>query len=224
MNKIFGIGLPKTGTSSLHEALKLLGFRSKHFPGDPTTEKELRSANYRLSVVEKYDAVMDIPIPAVFAQLDEAWPDSKFILTVRPVDAWIESSRRAGFNQSYALPKPGSTVEFYRALLFGCNVFDEKRYRWVYETHNKLVNDYFSGPKSDQLLTLDLTKGDGWEDLCAFLNKPVPDASFPHANPLSARKELTTTQKLAVGVLVKAGIDYRWLRNIANRAKKRRQS
>ena len=219
MNKIFGIGLPKSGTSSLHEALKLLGYNSNHNPDDKITEKELRSANYNLSILEKYDAIMDIPIPAIFAQLDEAWPDSKFILTVRPIDAWIESSRRAGFNQSYAVPKPGSTVEFYMTLLFGCNVFDEKRYRWIYETHNKNVKDYFSGSKSDQLLILDLTKGDVWEEICTFLDKPVPDVPIPHANPLSNRKKLSFFQIYIVGVLVKMGFEYRWLRRFARKFK-----
>ena len=219
MNKIFGIGLPKSGTSSLHEALKLLGYTSTQNPDDKITEKELRSANYNLSILTKYDAVMDIPIPAIYSQLDEAWPDSKFILTVRPIDSWIESSRRAGFNQSYAIPKPGSTVEFYMTLLFGCNVFDEKRYRWVYETHNKIVQDYFSGAKSDQLLILDFSRGDGWKELCTFLDLPTPDIPFPHANPLSGRRVLSPFQKYAVGTLVKLGFEYRWLRRLARKIK-----
>jgi len=217
VSKIFGIGLPKSGTSSLHEALKLLGYRSKHFPDDMTTENEIRSANYKLSILNRFDAIMDTPIPAIFAQLDNAWPGSKFILTIRPIDAWIESSRRAGFNQAYARPKPGSTVDFYNSILYGCSVFNEERFRWVYESYHKLVYDYFTGTKSNQLLILDFSKEIGWEELCKFLGKTIPEAPFPHSNPLSARIELTQSQKYIIGVLVKLGIDYRWLRSMGHK-------
>ncbi|MBV1907037.1 MAG: hypothetical protein KUG75_13260 [Pseudomonadales bacterium] len=204
--------MPKSGTSSLHSALSRLGFCSNHNPDDRRTEEELRHANYRLSILSKYDALMDTPIPAVFAQLDTAWPDSKFILTTRPVDEWIESTRRAGFNQSYAQPKKGSTVDFYNNLLFGSSVFNEERYRWVYETHHRTVSEYFSGVKSDQLLTLDFGRGDGWNELCNFLGKTVLEEPFPRANAIDARIELTQLQKSLVGMLVSCGIDYRWLR------------
>jgi len=29
---------------------------------------------------------------------------------------------------------------------------------------------------------MDITKGDGWDKLCKFLEKPKPDVSFPHKN------------------------------------------
>ncbi|UHD18858.1 hypothetical protein LT988_03385 [Thiocapsa bogorovii] len=203
--------MPKSGTSSLHEALKILGIRSIHYPDDRTTE-EVRMANYRLSILERYDAVLDNPIPGIFAQLDEAWPGSKFILTIRPIEKWLESSRRAGFNQAYATPKAGSVRDFQRVLLFGCSIFNENRYRWVYKTHHALVSKYFEGEKAGQLLTLDFGGGDGWEKLCPFLGYPVPDVPFPHANPRSKQMELNFAQKGLVGLLVKAGVDYRFLR------------
>ncbi len=224
MNKIFGLGLPKSGTSSLHSALTELGFRSNHNPDDKVTEQEIRDSNYKLSVLNKYDALMDTPIPALFAQLDNAWPDSKFILTVRPIDDWINSVRHAGFNQPYARPKKGSTVDFYNTLLFGTNVFNEERFRWVYETHHHTVQRYFSGVRENRLLILDLGKGDGWEKLCKFLEKPVPKNPFPRSNRLEDRDQLSQLQKKIIGALVKFGIDYRWLRRKGNAFRRKRRS
>lgn len=183
--KIFGIGMPKTGTTSLHAALQILGFRSLHFPHDPVTVAELRAGNYRLSVLNHYDALSDVPISAIFAQLDQVYPNSRFILTVRDVNGWIESCRNAWFNQSDAVPEPGTMREFYRTLLYGCNEFSEDRFRWVYETHLKLVQDHFSGEKANQLLVLDINEGNKWERLCSFLGVAVPDEPFPHKNKRS---------------------------------------
>ena len=36
-NKVFGLGMSRTGTSSLCEALNHLGIRTTHYPFDPTT-------------------------------------------------------------------------------------------------------------------------------------------------------------------------------------------
>ncbi len=52
--KVFGLGLSKTGTSSLTDALNLLGIRSTHYPHDERTYDELRSGNYRLSILEEF--------------------------------------------------------------------------------------------------------------------------------------------------------------------------
>ena len=42
MAKIFGIGMPKTGTSSLHKALEMIGFKSIHFASDEKTVEEIQ--------------------------------------------------------------------------------------------------------------------------------------------------------------------------------------
>ena len=34
----------------------------------------------------------------------------------------------------------------------------------------------------DRLLVMDIIAGDGWDKLCPFLGKPVPEAAFPHRN------------------------------------------
>lgn len=186
-NKIFGIGMPKTGTSSLHEALTILGFRSLHFAHDLTTIAELEGGIYKLSILNHYDAIMDTPIPAIFAQLDSAWPGSKFILTVRDMESWLSSCQDAFFNAPSEAPSPNNFRYFYRSLLYGCIAYNPERFAWVYKSHMKLVMDHFSSPdKRKQLLVLDIAGGEGWEKLCPFLGVPITNQIFPHANAKSA--------------------------------------
>jgi len=78
--KIFGIGLPKTGTTSLTIALEMLGYTSRHSPMECFTlhHGEL-SVNQKK--IDKYDALTDLPIPHFYPELDICFPNSKFILT-----------------------------------------------------------------------------------------------------------------------------------------------
>lgn len=50
-----------------------------------------------------------------------------------------------------------------------------------YRRHNAEVRQYFSD-RGDDLLEVDWSRGDGWNELCGFVGKPVPSIPFPHAN------------------------------------------
>jgi hypothetical protein len=93
--KVFGLGLTKTGATSLGDALNTLGIRTIHYPHDEETYVDLTSGNYRLSVLEEYQGVVDISVAAYFAQLDKLYPGSKFILTIRDKVSWGEGDTEA---------------------------------------------------------------------------------------------------------------------------------
>jgi hypothetical protein len=76
----------------------------------------------------------------------------------------------------------------------GCPEGNEDIYLNRYEQHNQEVIDYFRD-RPDDLLILDLAKGDGWEQLCAFLGADIPNEPFPHAN--KARNRGTANSKSA---------------------------
>ena len=84
-NKVIAVGLGHTGTRSLNQALIMLGIPAKHWPHDRETYHELANGVYRLSILEKYDAVTDVTLAPFYAQLDQEYPGSKFILTVLPL-------------------------------------------------------------------------------------------------------------------------------------------
>lgn len=58
-----------------------------------------------------------------------------------------------------------------------------------YERHNREVMEYFKD-RSEQLLVLNITAGEGWTKLCPFLNEQIPSISFPCANIASEREKL----------------------------------
>jgi len=81
--KVFGIGLSKTGTTSLTYALEHLGYNSVHWRKDGKT----------IGWPEIFwaDAATDAPCSAQFEALYHTFEKSKFIYTVREVDSWTRS-------------------------------------------------------------------------------------------------------------------------------------
>lgn len=182
--KVFGIGLSKTGTSSLGQALNALGVASIHYPHDPITYEELASARYDLSILKKYQSITDIPVAPFYPQLDAVYPGSKFILTVRDLEPWLASvENHWAFMRDWARRDAHFRrfSEFITARVYGTHEYHRDRFVDVYHKHVEAVTDYFSGRPQD-LLVLDICQGDGWEQLCTFLDIAVPEHPFPHAN------------------------------------------
>ena len=89
--KVFGIGIQKTGTSSIKRALRQLGYRVATALGvhDPHIARDVYDLAFGL--LDRYDAFQDNPWAILYKELDEWCPGSKFILTVRPAEKWIQS-------------------------------------------------------------------------------------------------------------------------------------
>jgi Sulfotransferase domain len=177
--KVFCIGFHKTGTSSLRDALEILGYRVTGPNGtrDPDIAAKLEPMVDALA--EKFDAFQDNPWPLVWRRMDARHPGSKFILTVRDEAKWIESNA-AHF---------GETDTPMRQLIYG--VGHPKGNEAVYvermRRHNREVSEYFRD-RPDDLLTIDVTRGANWQTLCGFLGLPAPDVPFPHAQSRKRRE------------------------------------
>jgi hypothetical protein len=66
-------------------------------------------------------------------------------------------------------------------LLYETVVYDREKFIAAYNRHYEDVRRYFADRPND-LLEMDITKGDGWEKLCPFLELPIPDKPFRKAN------------------------------------------
>lgn len=180
MCKVFGTGAHRTGTTSLNRALNQLGIHSIHaaFVLYDDIDHE---------VITKYDGFTDNPIPIIYKALDRKFPGSKFIHTTRDVNDWLESVEwlftegRAKFRWDLQ-PRVARMHRF----IYGTTQFDEKVFRNAFVRHNEEVIDYFKDRPQD-LLLMDITKGDGWEKLCPFLDKEIPDVAFPSKGEPSQR-------------------------------------
>ena len=176
--KIFGIGLSKTGTSSLARALEILGYRTKDYLG---VEKYVRGDLNSIdrNIITENDAFTDTPIPSFYKELDRQYPNSKFILTVRETNGWLKSCKKQ-FTQKLEDKQNEAHKKLFMDL-YGCSVFDEKLFQKGYNSFVNSVLEHFKD-RPDDLLVLDIIGGDGWEKLCPFLDKPIPDVAFPKAN------------------------------------------
>jgi hypothetical protein len=182
--KIFGIGLSRTGTFSLSRALEILGYRSKHFP---RIEREILNGDYHLPILDEYDALTDTPVVPIFPQLDTAYPGSKFILTIRDLESWLDACERFFTWQDQAVIGSSfeDVVRFHRLYVYGRRTFHRDRWAYVYERHHANVDWYFRERPND-LLKFDIRSGAGWEVLCPFLRRPAPSDAFPHVNAFSS--------------------------------------
>jgi GT2 family glycosyltransferase/glycosyltransferase involved in cell wall biosynthesis len=175
--RIFGIGLNKTGTTSLHEALSMLGRESLHWGGPAIrrlVEVSIEMGEPPLSRLDpRFDAFSDIRALSVnFALLDVQYPGSRFILTVRPIDEWLESRRRhVEWNV-----RRRAAGEYEGGFL----TVEEEAWRAEWKQHVDGVRSYFAG-RTD-FLEIDLTARPLWEPLCELLDIRVPRGPFPWNN------------------------------------------
>lgn len=186
--RIFGVGMQRTGTTSLHEAFKLLGFDSGHWKSAEWARDiwwEMNKWGHSRTLEKDY-ALTDNPIPVLYRQLDKAYPGSKFVLTVRDEDAWIDSVRKfwthAGNKHRWTWDVDGFSHKMH-AIIYGRVDFDEQTFRERYRRHNEEVSSYFAGPDAKGVLfALDIGMEGAMLDLCAFLDLPDRGMKFPHEN------------------------------------------
>ena len=167
--KVFGIGLSRTGTSSLTTALARLGLHAHHFP---------RSRE----MIATVDAATDTSVAAWYRELDALYPGSKFILTVRRLPEWLDSCEALW--RTYFDMFDEFTASIHR-LLYGREDFDRAAFALAYARHRDQVLSDFKGRDRD-LLVLDICAGEGWDRLCPFLGIDIPPAEFPCKNTRAA--------------------------------------
>jgi len=190
--RIFGIGLNKTGTTSLGEALTVLGFTSLHFGGDDAhaaVKRALDEAVPLLTYLDPtYDAFSDIGLLSRrFRILDQQYPGSRFVLTTRPLADWLDSRRRH-VERNLVKQERGQ----YEGTFL---VVDEEKWtnEWVH--HHERVHAYFDG--RDDFLELDLSDQPSWGPLCTLLGVPEPAEPWPWANRGSDRSRGPAKRLLA---------------------------
>lgn len=165
----------------------MLGIDALHFPFHALrhSNRELTLNHDRLQAREAYT---DTPIPRFYKELDRKYPGSKFILTVRDMDAWLRSCEKNHvWPGEFVHDKAIRNLSWVRSLLnlhydlYGAVSFQRAAFRRCHEEHIEEVKDYFKDRPGD-LITLDICAGEGWEKLCPFVDKEIPSEPFPRAN------------------------------------------
>ncbi|KAH6988237.1 P-loop containing nucleoside triphosphate hydrolase protein [Ilyonectria sp. MPI-CAGE-AT-0026] len=218
--KVLALGLPRTGSASIADALTILGYENVHhgiraidsvddwkvinraadatFPVLPTYSGKSFTRDEWDELYGSCEAGTDMA--ALFAtQLIQVYPEAKVLLVVRDFDSWYKSynsvfdelwSFRADLAIDYAEPLIGyeTGVASRKAILgfFDARNVDEarKNARMVYDRHYRQLQEMVPPEK-----LLVYRMGEGWEPICEFLDKPVPDLEFPRVNEAAALKE-----------------------------------
>lgn len=189
--RVFGVGFQRTGTSSLYDAFCTLGFDSAHWESGEWARTVWQEMNRwdRSATLERSYAVCDNPIPLIYEKLDAAYPGSKFVLTVRDEDDWLQSVERLWSYEHnpcrWTWDSDGFSHKVH-SMIYGQPAFDADAFLARYRRHNAEVVEHFSN-RSDDLLVMDMSNGAGWPKLCGFLGiDQIPNTPYPHENGTDA--------------------------------------
>ncbi len=188
--KVFGIGLSRTGTSSLNRALQILGYEAIHWI-NPHTQTILGRRDFAL-----FDAFSDIPVSYQFEHLYDHYPNARFIYTTRDRASWKESVTAHYMNlRGISSPAELDNPEIAQRFDGAGEPADQNLYipheTWgeAYDDFDDRVRRFFADRDDTRILELRITDGEGWERLCPFLDRDIPGEPYPDVNkrPGSAR-------------------------------------
>jgi len=199
--KVICAGAPKTGTKSIAKALRILGYKNVYdaeeaieFALDDWTEtlsgKRDSFDQLMLETYKDVDAVVDLPHSYFFDEFHKYYPDAKVILMLRDEDAWYKSfkgmcdyaAKKYWYMGGFKYISPS----FYRfmklqdlnfEMTVGSFVPNKIIWQKYFKNHNSYVREVT--PKHQ---LLEYSVKEGWEPICNFLGKPVPDMPFPREN------------------------------------------
>nr|XP_039273333.1 uncharacterized protein LOC120347434 [Styela clava] len=205
--KVLVVGHSKTGTKSMNAALRKLGYKVYDYEHNfyylrndwikIFTKGGTKEDFYRM--YKDVDVSMDIPANIFWEEILEAFPDMKMIFMKKnSEEEWIKSWEKQAksiadnylmtalaflsptaysiFNYTHHVGRVAFCAppqRFYHAFRGISPTVAKKRYR----DHNTGV--LARAPK-DQILEFKLSQG--WEPLCKFLGKQIPEEDFPHKN------------------------------------------
>jgi predicted naringenin-chalcone synthase len=199
--KVIGAGFGRTGTMSLKVALEELGagpclhsLESLH-PGEhgPASHWERLARGEPIDwrkALAGWGSTVDWLGARFYAEMFDAWPEAKVILSVREPRAWYESTSAslhatrhlAGARAAGSAPAVLEAIEdaIWQGVFEGR--FPDRDYALqIFDRHRREV---IAAVPAERLLIYDIA--DGWAPLCAFLDVPVPETPFPHLNGRTA--------------------------------------
>ncbi|THD26457.1 Sulfotransferase [Fasciola hepatica] len=141
-----------------------------------------------------YFATTDFPACSIYRQIMRLYPEAKVVLTVRDPYKWIQSVRetirpkwslfgryRWDRVTEKLLSMEGVAEVTDRAMkhCLGQNI-DLNDDDQMVKGFNRWIDEVRRMVPAEKLLVFEVKHG--WEPLCRFLNKPIPDAPFPRSN------------------------------------------
>jgi len=192
-NKIFIIGLPRTGTTSICHSFLQLGYKTAH-------------TAYTQAAIESAEVIADTPVFSEFPLLDKHYPNSIFINLQRDLSKWLPSIRQllARMHTNLMREDGGFNSHLKRCYLevFGhytlADIESDEYLIACYKRHQQQVQNYFSD-KKQQLLTLDVSDEHSPDALKAFLEteQPIVFKQLNMAGKVTAWNDIKHPDKIA---------------------------
>ena len=196
--KVFVLGLPRTGTTSICSTLLSLNYHVAH-------------TAYTQTTFEKANALADTPIFNDYKELFQYYPNSQFIYLTRDSEKWIPSIKQlllrmynnvvrddGGFNpiikRCYGEIFSPFTLE---------NINSDDFLMACYNKHKAAVTQFFE-ENDYPVLFIDISKPGDYQKMLSFLNKgnhqnEHTDSGFPVLNQggkVTAWKDLKHPNKI----------------------------
>lgn len=176
MEKIFVLGLPRTGTTSVCCAALELGLKTAH-------------TAYTKSAIQGAELIADTPVYADSKKLLDLYPNAKFILLERELTLWLPSIKQllqrmfknvirddGGFNPHI---KRCFTEVF--SPFTEHNIVDEQWLTKCFRNHKAQVEKLFLD-KPEQLITINVSQSSDYQRFCEFIGKKAVRKDFEVIN------------------------------------------
>lgn len=191
--QVIGAGVGRTGTYSLKLALEQLGYGPCHHMEELIHNPQRHIPLWTAAVqgkpswdaaYEGYNSAVDWPTAAFWRELATVYPQAKIILTIRSPESWYESFSETIFKLMATRDQAPPEVRPF--LEMGVGVTTKTGFKGGAGKGEiiKAFNDHCDAVRGSipagRLLVYEVKEG--WEPLCRFLGKEVPDMPFPKTN------------------------------------------
>jgi hypothetical protein len=201
--RLIGAGLPRTGTSSLREALRHLLDAPVYHMSETYAHPE-HAATWVAAIngnppdwntfLSGYAAGVDAPFSNCWRDLAAAYPDAPVLLSHRgSAQVWYRSMAATVLPRTREILTRGEQdplVPLFR-VLFADLCSDPDDPEDAMAGYERWLDDVRAAVPPTRLV--EWQPSDGWEPICRALRVPVPDSLFPHENSTAdylARAEL----------------------------------
>lgn len=191
--KVIGVGVGRTGTYSLKLALNRLGLGPCHHMEEVLINQATQVPLWTAAaaghadwpaIYRGYNSAVDWPTAGFFRELAAAYPDAKFVITLRSAESWLDSFSETIY--PFVTDRERVRDEMQPWIDMAVRVIaktgfpdglDRAGLARAFDAHTAAVTATIP---ADRLLAFQVK--DGWQPLCSYLGLPVPDEPFPRSN------------------------------------------
>lgn len=191
--QVIGAGVGRTGTYSLKLALERLGLGPTHHMEEVIKDPPRHVPMWHRAALgeprwdqlyDGFNSAVDWPTASFWKELSEEYPDAKVVLSYRSPESWYESFSETihklmqGADQAPPQMKP--FLEMAAAVLGKAGFVGPTSRADLIAAYNAHVDAVRAGVPANRLLVFEAREG--WEPLCRFLGRGVPEEDFPRTN------------------------------------------